>query len=308
MEYIAPDYIKENGGKLDYGPVKLVNGKVPGGYKEAAAYILKNVYGLRGIRVIAEPMSALAKAGGMESSNAFTISLLAAGSMLRGANLTEADLFALSVKLENDELNGLTGGQGQLAALFGGGYQHMWLSGMELAGADRGKYGAFTIPLLSDEQLENLGEHALLVQPGISYDEKGNKIIPRLASTTNKMWTDLLRDRDIEGFKKHMRKLALTERYAKGLTKGDFVAVEETTNEYVDIRDELVQRWLSLAVAAKAAIEKGVPNLVPAYTLKYGYLLMTYSELDVLHKAMGDDEFLVKKFNDKMNEWRQVFP
>ena len=98
--------------------------------KDAPAYIFQNIFGLNGIKITCESISPMALAGGMESSNAFNVALIAAASMLSGADLNLAEVFNLAVKLENDELNGLTGGQGHLSSMLGGAYQHMWLSGL----------------------------------------------------------------------------------------------------------------------------------------------------------------------------------
>ena len=99
--------------------------------KDAPAFVFKNIFGLSGIKITCEAISPMALAGGMESSNAFNVALIAAASMLSGADLNYAEIFNLAVKIENDELNGLTGGQGHLSSILGGAYQHMWLSGLK---------------------------------------------------------------------------------------------------------------------------------------------------------------------------------
>jgi hypothetical protein len=99
--------------------------------KDAPAYIFRDLFGLAGIKITCEAISPMALAGGMESSNAFNVALIAAASMLSGADLNLAEIFNLAVKIENDELNGLTGGQGHLSSMLGGAYQHIWLSGLK---------------------------------------------------------------------------------------------------------------------------------------------------------------------------------
>jgi hypothetical protein len=103
--------------------------------KDAPAFVFRNIFGLNGIKITCEAISPMALAGGMESSNAFNVALIAAASMLSGADLNYAEIFNLAVKIENDELNGLTGGQGHLSSILGGAYQHMWLSGLRQVGS-----------------------------------------------------------------------------------------------------------------------------------------------------------------------------
>ena len=112
------------------------------GQKDAPAYIFKNLFGLTGIKITCQKVSPLALAGGMESSNAFNVALIAAASMLSGADLNKADIFNLAVKLENDEFNGLTGGQGHLSSMLGGAFQNIWLSGIRNPNAQR-QFAAF---------------------------------------------------------------------------------------------------------------------------------------------------------------------
>ena len=104
--------------------------------KDAPAYIFRDLFGLSGMKITCEAISPMALAGGMESSNAFNVALIAAASMLSGADLNLAEIFNLAVKIENDELNGLTGGQGHLSSMLGGAYQHMWLSGLKAVAPD----------------------------------------------------------------------------------------------------------------------------------------------------------------------------
>ena len=137
--YVAPDYFPGEYAVAEVAVVphadeaKRARGMMMLGklQKDAPAYVFKNIFGLSGIKITCEAISPMALAGGMESSNAFNVALIAAASMLSGANLNFAEIFNLAVKIENDELNGLTGGQGHLSSILGGAYQHMWLSGLK---------------------------------------------------------------------------------------------------------------------------------------------------------------------------------
>ncbi|MCL4406440.1 MAG: hypothetical protein M1586_02315 [Patescibacteria group bacterium] len=139
--YIAPDYgitsenpyrAKEVSWETHFDPQKAASGvrKLKNGQKDAPIFIFKDIFGLTGFKITCEPISPICLAGGMESSNAFNLCLLVAGSVLSGADLSYADIFNLAVKLENDEFGGSTGGQGYLSSILGGAYYHVWLSGL----------------------------------------------------------------------------------------------------------------------------------------------------------------------------------
>jgi len=74
-----------------------LNGHTPYGQKDAPAYIFSNLFGIRGVKITLGQMPAMALAGGMEVSNAFNVALMSAASMLSGADLSLADIFALAV-------------------------------------------------------------------------------------------------------------------------------------------------------------------------------------------------------------------
>lgn len=235
IEYIAEDY----------GVSKIVRGKVElNEYGQTdmgnfPAFVFSNIFGLKGVRIICEQISPMAQAGGMESSNVFTTAILVAANMLTGANLTEADIFSLAVKLENDEFDGGTGGQGHLCCLTGGAYQHVWTSG-----------------LLNDEGgQEALCEHTLLVQAGKEY-KNGNAAVNRTASLTNNIWTLLLEDSDEIGYALHAKKPRLTAEFTKALQDKDFETATAIVKEYVEIRNKLIERWFGL-VLAYAALRNG---------------------------------------------------
>jgi len=249
---VAPDYgVTEANPYRTEGNIKLINGRTPNGQMDAPGFIFGNLFGLKGVKITMESISPMALAGGMESSNVFNVALIAAASMLSGANLSPAEIFSLAVKLENDEFGGLTGGQGHLATLLGGAYQHMWLSGVKnTAGKLINPYGAVSVPLLeTDQQLDAIENHMMLVQAGKPY-KNGSAIVGRTAALINDMWTDLLRDKDPLGLSWHKEKLGLTKQYTEALKEGDFEAAARATIRYVEIRDFLVEIWLTLMIGA----------------------------------------------------------
>ncbi|HPM42441.1 MAG TPA: hypothetical protein PLV52_01250, partial [Candidatus Omnitrophota bacterium] len=254
IEYVAPDYgITEANPYKVTGPITLdARGRTPKGQKDAPAFIFTNLFGLRGIKITCEGIDAMALAGGMESSNVFNVALISAASMLSGANLSQADIFNLAVKLENDEFGGLTGGQGHLCTMVGSAYRHVWLSGIKDAQGNLiNPYSALSIPLLKDNQLDSIEKHFMLVQAGKDYED-GKAAIDRTAAFINWMWTDLLRDRDSFGVEQHSKKLALAAAYTKALQEGRFDIAMQAINDYVDIRDSLCRRWADLMLKAHA--------------------------------------------------------
>ena len=267
VEYVAPDYgITEDKPLRFTEDVKLVNGRLPNKQRDAVGYIFRNIFKLRGVRIVMEGISPIALAGGMESSNTFNVGLLAAGSMLSAANLSYADIVALAVKLENDEFGGLTGGQGHWATILGRAQRLIWASGVK--GSD-GKllnhYGVVAEEVLNDAQIASIEQHTMLVQAGKEYKD-GKALVGRTASLTNNMWTDLLRYDSI-GQELHKEKLELAARYAKAMSEGDFKTVFEVLNRYVDIRDAITKRWISLMMDAKQG-KQGVPDYAHEFVRK----------------------------------------
>ncbi|MFH1245282.1 MAG: hypothetical protein V1662_02235, partial [Candidatus Omnitrophota bacterium] len=268
IEYVAEDYgIIEDHPYIVTEPIKLTApGRTPYGQKDAAAYIFMNIFGLRGIKIICESISPMALAGGMESSNVFNVALLAAASMLSGAGLSLADIFSLAVKLENDELGGLTGGQGHICCMTGGAWRHFWLSGIKDAeGRMNNPYAAFSIQLLSDEQLPLVEEHFALTQAGKDY-ENGKAAAGRTAALNNNMWTDLLRDNDPQALPLLWEYMVLTDEYTAALQREDFETVVRCVRRYVEIRDILCRRWLTLTLDARE--EKDAPEYARKYARK----------------------------------------
>jgi hypothetical protein len=219
---------------------------------DAPGFIFSNLFGLSGVKITMEGISPMALAGGMESSNVFNTALISAASMLTGANLSAATIFNLADKLENDEMGGLTGGQGHLSTLLGGAYRHIWTSGVTKDGV-RNPYSAVSKELLGADQLSAIEDHMMLVQAGKEYKD-GKPIVPRTAALINFMWTDLLRERDEIGFGLHQEKLGLTSQFTKALEEGDFKTASEVTQRYVRIRDALVKRWLGLGFDAHTGV------------------------------------------------------
>ncbi len=267
VEYVAPDYgiTKDNPIVFEKDVVLTARGRLPRGQIDAVGYIFRNIFGLKGVRIVMEGISSIALAGGMESSNMFNVALLMVGSMLSGANLSYADIVALAVKLENDEFGGLTGGQGHWSSILGGAQRLIWMSGVkDIEGKFVNNYGVVAQEVLSDEQIKQVEEHTMLVQAGKEYKD-GKSVLGRAAPLTNNMWMDLFRY-DALGLELHKRKTELARRYAQALAEGDFQTVFEVLNTYVDIRDQLTRRWINLMMDAREG--KDVPEYAREFARK----------------------------------------
>ncbi|MBL7069736.1 MAG: hypothetical protein ISS34_07760, partial [Candidatus Omnitrophica bacterium] len=284
IEYVAPDYrypkdfhIKEYRGKRITEDRPYIvrrkitldeNGRVRYGQLDAAPYIFQQLDLTGGCRIIVEEIDKPALIGGMESSNVANIALTAAASILSGADLPEADIFSISVKVENDEYGGLTGGQGHAACQRGGVRANMWLSGAKSEDGDlMNPYSVFSIPLVvSAAGIKALEEHFLLVIPGKEY-KNGIPQVKRTADLVNTMWTNQLENFDSEGFPLHFGKLPLAygsmmallkldEAARKGDDKGikqAIAEIKETMNDYRHRRNAIQLRWMNLMFDAHRA-------------------------------------------------------
>ncbi len=271
IEYIALDH----GISGDHPYKVVVNNtwSIQNGQKDAAAFIFGKVFGLRGIRIVCEKIPSMALAGGMESSNVLNVSLIAAASMLSGADLSMADIFSLAVKLENDEFGGLTGGQGHLCCMLGGAYKHIWLSGVkDHDGNLVNPYSALSEPLLPSDGFRSIENHMMLVQAGKEYKD-GGAVVYRTASLINNMWTDLLKDGDKVSAPLFREMMTLANQYVRALQTKDYETVVKTIDRYVDIRNLLCKRWMALMLDAHG--KKDVPEYAKKYTEK---VFGTYSD------------------------------
>ncbi|MCK5342644.1 MAG: hypothetical protein KAR20_04530, partial [Candidatus Heimdallarchaeota archaeon] len=169
--------------------------------------------------------------------------------------------------MENDEFGGLTGGQGHLSTLLGGAYRHIWTSGVkDAAGTLTNPYSAVSVPLLGEDDFASIEKHMMLVQAGKEYAD-GKAVVARTASLVNNMWTDLLRDKDEVGVPLHESKLGLTVQSTRALQQGDFKTAADVTIRYVEIRDQLVERWLNLMLDANNN-QSDVPEYAQVYAQK----------------------------------------
>jgi len=236
IEYDSPIY----GFKTFTEPVGVdEKGQTPKGMEDAVGYIFMNLFGLKGIKIVVEKTSRLVKAGGMESSNVDLQAFITMASMLSGAQLSEADIYALATKLENGAFRGITGGQGIVCSLLGRVFRHFWFL------RENGQRDVFSIPVfLKHSKTLAVEDHMLLVQAGL----QGN-YTRRSGALINRMWMDILIN-DASSFPLFREMVVLTDRYAHALQRGDYKTVVKTINRYVDLRNSICRRWVNLMLDA----------------------------------------------------------
>jgi hypothetical protein len=282
IEYVSPDYgLPAGAPDVTVGCVVLTpDGRAPRGQRDAPAYIFGNVFGLSGIRVEVHSVPVLGLTGGLESSSVFDLALMLAASILSGADLSLADVVAAAVQVDSERLDGPTGAQGHLAALLGGAFCHVWLRRIASALNRRATFAVLSVPLVYPEQYSFYEERMALLQAGKVY-LNGTPVIERTASLTESIWLDLLRDRDPVGLALHGRKPAVAASYIAALRTGEIQAVISAVNEYVDIRDQLVRRWMALSLTDSREL--------PRYVDRYRRRLSQDELLQRYHDIYGDD-------------------
>jgi len=274
IEYVAPSYgITADKPLRVTGEVQLdKNGRT--NQAHAPAYIFRNLFGLKGIRIICDEIDPMVLAGGLESSNVVNTALIAAASMLTGAGLSQADIFATAVRLENNDLGGLTGGQGHGSVLLGGANLLVWLSGVRDAqGQLTNPYSFMAVPLTNEAGIKAIEEHVMLAQAGKGYLD-GNAVIPRTADLVNKMWTFVLEASAKDPSIRHWftRQVALLSDWRKALATQDFEAAGKVADEIVDIRDQVQLHFVQMALRAQTGIHG-----LPAYAEEFRKLLFDES-------------------------------
>ncbi len=264
--YVARDYFTGPHKRTINDPEDLRNEHGLVSMKDLPAYSLAHYFGItRGIKITCEPLSALPKEGGMESSNAFSASVYAIGSMLSGAGWSWAKIIKHAVYDENtlygDKEPGITGGQGHASSCLGGANTLIWCSGFGSAGIDDDEqyiyttdsYGIFAVPL-SVPLSSTFYERLFLCQPGKDFVPGGKPKKGRLASDTNYEWTEEWKDK--VGQKLHMMKKALHYIWIRAAEQGDDRAAAYALNQYSHIRlalNERYKQWYRATTGAEAS-------------------------------------------------------
>jgi hypothetical protein len=251
--YVAPDYFDGAHVRSITDPEDLRNEHGLVSMKDLPAYSLSHYFGItRGIKITCEPLSPLPKEGGMESSNAFSTSVYAIGSMLSGANWSWAKIIKHAVYDENtlygDKEPGITGGQGHASSCLGGANTLIWCSGFGSAGIkddetyiyETDSYGIFAVPLLTSLS-STFYDRLFLCQPGKDFVPGGKPKKGRLASDTNFEWTEEWKDE--VGQTLHLLKKELHYIWKRAAEQGDDQAAAYALNQYSRIRLALNERY-----------------------------------------------------------------
>ena len=251
--YIAPDYFDGPHKRKISDPEDLRNVHGLVSMRDLPAYSLAHYFGIKqGIKITCEGLSPLPKEGGMESSNAFSTSIYAIGSMLSRANWSWAKIIKHAVYDENrlygEAEPGITGGQGHASSCLGGENTLVWCSGFGSAGIEddeqyiysQDTYAIFAVPLLISPQ-SRFYERLFLCQSGKDFEAGGKPLKGRLASDTNSEWTDEWNDP--VGQKLHFMKKGLHYIWKRAIEEGDDKAAAYTLNQYSSIRIALNERY-----------------------------------------------------------------
>ncbi len=264
--YIAPDYFEGAHKRKVTDPEDLRNRHGLVSMRDLPAYSLAHYFGIKqGIKITCDPLSPLPKEGGMESSNAFSTSIYAIGSMLSGADWSWAKIIKHAVYDENtlygETEPGITGGQGHACSCLGGGNTLVWCSGFGSAGIeddesyiyDTDSYAMLAVPLLISQD-SKLSERLFLCQPGKDFSPGGRPVRGRLASDTNFEWTEEWKDR--VGQQLHLMKKELHYIWKRAAELGDDEAAAYALNQYSRIRlalNERYKQWYKATTGAEAS-------------------------------------------------------
>lgn len=267
------------------GPLGMREGKVelPRGIASAGAYIFRNLFNIAGIKLTVEVSHPVILAGSVESSSMILGAYTMAASMLKGADLSYADIYHLCLKMENEVFEGATGGQGHFPYVLGGVLQNFWLSGLR---DDDGKkwFGneVFSSRLILAKDYPFFEEHMAFVQMGKEFKD-GKYVHPRTAEVTSVMGGDLANDRDPVGLRLYQERVVLSHQFAQALLERDMKKVIKIVNRYMDIRDEINYRWFELAL-----MKSGTPGR-PGYADKYAKFLQEDPILKGFLEEFGDN-------------------
>lgn len=232
-EYYAPDF---------HDRPLSVRGEVPGRAELFVNNILHQ-FGLKGVRVEADPMPAVYRGTGLGGSNLAHMAAMVFASALSGAGLNLGQIFVGATLLENffgvkEESSGhvsfgvsVTGGQESLTALQGGFYDNVHTPFY------RGPFSVVSRELLPAADYAEVRRHMLLVNVGVSRKDGVN------SSLINNRW--MAQWRTPEGTALHMRKTAIAYRAAEALRLKDWRDYAGAIREYREVRVKLCSAYVS---------------------------------------------------------------
>jgi hypothetical protein len=232
-EYYAPDFHEQT---------LAVRGEVPGRPELFVNNILHQ-FGLKGVRIEADPMPAVYRGTGLGGSNLAHMAAMIFASALSGAGLDLGQIFVGATLLENffgatEEASGhvsfgvsVTGGQESLTALQGGFYDNVHTPFYH------GPFSVVSRELLPATDYAEVQRHMLLVNVGVS--RKGGVS----SSLINNRW--MAQWRSPEGTALHMRKTAIAYRAAEALRLKDWRDYAAAIKDYREVRVKLCSDYIS---------------------------------------------------------------
>lgn len=233
IEYYSPDFHDE--------PL-VVTDEVPG----EARFFVHNVlaqFGLRGLRIEAEPMPSVYRGTGLGGSNLAHGGAMILASAVAGANLSLGQVYIAATQNENyfgvDEKGpehleygvSLTGGQETLTAFQGGFWDNVHV------GHILGPYSVVSRELVTPEGYADVARHMTLVNVGA---KRGQGVT---SSGVNHVWMKAWRDPSQVG--KHLGKRDLAYRGSEALRHGDWQTYCDVVRTYREVRTELCAAYLN---------------------------------------------------------------
>ncbi len=230
-------------------PMKLtaVDFRTPEGQADAVAYLLGNVFGLRGIRIeIEEDGIAVTAGGGFENSNIYDLLIGLVGQVLSKyikRDISTPELISLLIRAASNEFNDMTGGQGILSAYLGARRFYFFGGILGPDGQPLSPSAIFAEPI--DPALSGwLNKGSLVLQPGQKYV---NGVAEERNDYTSRMMIDVTSILHPGAKGRARRMVKLTSMMDQALKSRNMVKLKKAINEYTNIRIWFQVEWLKLA-------------------------------------------------------------
>jgi hypothetical protein len=305
-------------------PVRLKEGRAPRQQADMVAYILWNLYGIHGVKVVFDVYYPgkegdisygiiATKAGGMGTSGATNTLLHELGSMLSGAGLTRAECGSEAINDENTVASAYTGGQEGYVATAAAEPEDnaravnlVWIGGIKDT-QNKPKYhphSTLGIPMLSaPKDISFIENHVAIVQMGILFAKNPDtgeieKRAHRSSSCVNTGWMhsadtdDEGKPLDAIGAGYHRAKLDFVSDMRTGLIEHDITLINKGNMNYVGARNSLSLREAAMITGYK--LEPGThakPERLKDYSISDRIGLATFA-LDDTGKRKVESETL----------------
>ncbi|MEM1245263.1 MAG: hypothetical protein AAGK22_02765 [Acidobacteriota bacterium] len=233
FEYYSPDFHDE--------PL-VVTGEVPGEVRFFVHNVLAQ-FGLRGLRIEADPMPSVYRGTGLGGSNLAHGGAMILASALTGADLSLGQIYIAATQNENyfgvtergpDHLEygvSLTGGQETLTAFQGGFWDNVHVGHL------LGPYSVVSRELVAPDGYADVARHMALINVGA---KRGQGVT---SSGVNHVWMKAWRDPKLVG--QHIGKRELAYRASEALRHGDWPTYCSAVRSYREARTELCAAYLN---------------------------------------------------------------